>query len=79
MKYLEYFEIIKKQLEKQFLEEGKNIEQAARYCADSIKNGRVIHAFGCGHSQAFPMEIFYRAGGLVPVNALLIPHLALFG
>jgi len=24
------------------------------------------------------MEIFYRAGGLVPVNALLIPHLALF-
>ena len=78
MKYLEFFEIIKKQLEEQFLEEGKNIEQAARYCADSIKKGRVIHAFGCGHSQAFPMEIFYRAGGLVPVNALLIPHLALF-
>ena len=26
----------------------------------------------------FAMEVFYRAGGLVPVNALLIPHLALF-
>ncbi|MCL2827969.1 MAG: SIS domain-containing protein [Oscillospiraceae bacterium] len=78
MKYLEYYEIIKEQMEQQFKEEGKNIEQAAAYCAESIKKGRVIHAFGCGHSQIFPMEIFYRAGGLVPVNALLIPHLALF-
>ena len=78
MKYLEYYDIIKEQMDKQFKEEGKNIELAANYCAESIKKGRVIHAFGCGHSQMFPMEIFYRAGGLVPVNALLIPHLALF-
>jgi len=78
MKYLEYYEILKEQLEKQFSEESKQIEEAAAYCAESIKKGRVIHAFGCGHSQAFPQEIFYRAGGLVPVNALLIPHLALF-
>jgi uncharacterized phosphosugar-binding protein len=78
MKYLEYYDIIKEQLEVQFKEEGKNIELAAEYCANSIQKGRVIHAFGCGHSQIFPMEIFYRAGGLVPVNALLIPHLALF-
>jgi len=78
MKYLEYYEVIKEQLEKQFSEEGKQIEEAAKYCAESIKKDRVIHAFGCGHSQAFPQEIFYRAGGLVPVNALLIPHLALF-
>jgi len=78
MKYLAYYEIIKEQLEKQFTEEGKQIEEAAKYCAESIKKGRVIHAFGCGHSQAFPQEIFYRAGGLVPVNALLVPHLALF-
>lgn len=38
----------------------------------------MIHVFGCGHSQMFAMEVFYRAGGLVPVNALLIPHMALF-
>ncbi|MCL2033841.1 MAG: SIS domain-containing protein [Oscillospiraceae bacterium] len=78
MKYLEYYDVIKEQMAQQFEEEDKNIEQAASYCAESIKKGRVIHAFGCGHSQIFPMEIFYRAGGLVPVNALLIPHLALF-
>jgi len=78
MKYLEYYDIIKEQMARQFEEEGKHIEQAAAYCAESIKKGRVIHAFGCGHSQIFPMEIFYRAGGLVQANALLIPHLALF-
>ncbi|MCL2400774.1 MAG: SIS domain-containing protein [Defluviitaleaceae bacterium] len=77
MKYLEFYEVVKNQLEQQFKEEGKNIEQAAEYCSNSIKKGRVIHVFGCGHSQVFAMEVFYRAGGLVPVNALIIPHLSL--
>ena len=78
MKYQEYFDIIQVQLKQQFDEEAKHIELAASYCADSVQKGRVIHVFGCGHSQMFAMEVFYRAGGLVPVNALLIPHLALF-
>lgn len=78
MKYQEYFSIIKEQLDRQMEEEGKNIEKAAKYCADSVINERVLHVFGCGHSQMFAMEVFYRAGGLVPVNALLIPHMALF-
>ncbi|QQK08639.1 sugar isomerase domain-containing protein [Miniphocaeibacter halophilus] len=73
-----YFEIVKKQLEKQYIEEKESVEKAAEICAESIMNNRLIHAYGCGHSQMFSMEIFYRAGGLVPVNALLIPHLALF-
>lgn len=78
MKHQEFFSVISKQLEQQFNEEEKNIEQAAQYCAASVLKDRVIHVFGCGHSQMFAMEVFYRAGGLVPVNALLIPHLALF-
>ena len=78
MKYQEYHSVIKEQLERQFDQEGPNIEKAAEYCAASVSSGRVIHVFGCGHSQMFAMEVFYRAGGLVPVNALLIPHLALF-
>ncbi len=78
MKYQEYYEVIKSQLEQEFREEGPQIEKAAEYCAASVAAGRVIHVFGCGHSQMFAMEVFYRAGGLVPVNALLIPHLALF-
>lgn len=78
MKQLEYYDVIKEQLEQQFSEEKDTIEEAAQYCAKSVLANRVIHVFGCGHSQMFAMEVFYRAGGLVPVNALLIPHLALF-
>ena len=78
MKYLEFYNAIQTQLKQQFEEEAKQIEQAAVFCADSVLKKRVIHVFGCGHSQMFAMEVFYRAGGLVPVNALLIPHLALF-
>lgn len=78
MIYKTYYENIVKQLEQQITEEGANIEKAAEYCANSVINDRVIHVFGCGHSQMFAMEVFYRAGGIVPVNALLIPHLALF-
>lgn len=78
MKYLEYRRVITEQLDRQFDEEGAAIEKAAEYCAASVCSGRLIHVFGCGHSQMFAMEVFYRAGGLVPVNALLIPHLALF-
>ena len=78
MKYQEYYDTITRQLAQQFDEEGAHIEQAAEYCAASIQCDRLIHVFGCGHSQMFAMEVFYRAGGLVPVDALLIPHLALF-
>jgi len=78
MKHKEFFSIVMEQMESQFTEEVKQIEQAAAYCAESISKNRLIHVFGCGHSQMFAMEVFYRAGGLVPVNALLIPHLALF-
>ena len=78
MKHEEYFQIVMNQLNQQFDEEKANIEKAATYCAQSIMKNRVIHVFGCGHSQMFAMEVFYRAGGIVPVNALLIPHLALF-
>ena len=74
----EYFNVIEEQLKKQLEEEHFEIERAAEYCAESILNERLIHVFGCGHSQMFAMEVFYRAGGLVPVNALLIQHLALF-
>jgi len=78
MKQNEYYAAVLEQLDRQFKEESAMIEQAAQYCAQSVIKNRVIHVFGCGHSQMFAMEVFYRAGGLVPVNALLIPHLALF-
>ncbi len=58
MKYLEYYSIIKEQLDAQFEEERENIEKAAEYCSNSIMNERLVHVFGCGHSQMFAMEVF---------------------
>lgn len=78
MKQDEFYQIVTRQMERQVTEEKETIERAAQICAKSVCAGRLIHVFGCGHSQMFAMEIFYRAGGLVPVDALLIPHLALF-
>src|SRR5690625_2052230 len=77
MKHVEYYEIVKDQLEKQMTEEKENIEKAAEICSEAVMKDRLIHVFGCGHSQMFAMEVFYRAGGMVPVNALLVPHLSL--
>ncbi|MCH4207760.1 MAG: sugar isomerase domain-containing protein [Solobacterium sp.] len=78
MKQDEYYRILTDQLQREMSEEKAAIEQAAQCCAASVVKHRLIHIFGCGHSQMFAMEAFYRAGGLVPVNALLVPHLALF-
>lgn len=78
VKHLEFYQKVQDQMKQQFFEEEKTIEQASVYCADTIMKKRLIHVYGCGHSQMFAMEVFYRAGGLVPVNALLMPHVALF-
>lgn len=45
--------------------------QAARISADSIANNGLIHVFGAGHSHILAEEVFFRAGGLIQVNAIL--------
>lgn len=77
MKHIEFYEQVQKQMESQVEANSQTILDAAEACAKSIADKRVIHVFGTGHSQMFPMEVFYRAGGLVPVNALLTPHYSL--
>lgn len=56
------------------------IKELARIFADNIKEDRVIHTFGTGHSHMIGIELFARAGGLGNVNALLDPDsLTAFG
>ncbi|MDG3132050.1 SIS domain-containing protein [Streptococcus suis] len=78
MKHQEYFTTIQDQMTTLMEKNDSSIAAAAKAFAQSVKDSGVVHVFGTGHSQMFAMEIFYRAGGLVPVNALLIPHYALF-
>ena len=57
--------------------EKENLENAATAMARSIKAGRLIHVFGTGgHNIMAGMEIFKRAGGLVPINPIFPPGLS---
>jgi uncharacterized phosphosugar-binding protein len=53
--------------------------EAAGMIARSIGSGGILHVFGSGHSAMLAQEIFYRAGGLAPVNAMLDINLTIFG
>ena len=77
MLYKDYLKVIRETLTKVEATQSSNIQQAAELVAEAIKQDGVLHVFGCGHSQMYAMEVFYRAGGLVPVNAILTPALSL--
>lgn len=50
--------------------QGENLKAAAILIYESLKQGGLLHVFGCGHSHILCEECFYRAGGLVPVNPI---------
>ncbi|MEG0692206.1 MAG: SIS domain-containing protein [Oscillospiraceae bacterium] len=52
-------------------EEVTGIEEAALVAFNSIQNGGLLHVFSTGHSHMIVEEMFYRAGGLIPVNPIL--------
>jgi uncharacterized phosphosugar-binding protein len=58
-------------LKKVEIAEMKGIEAAAKAAHNSICNGGLLHVFSCGHSHMIVEEMFYRAGGLVPINPIL--------
>lgn len=51
------------------------MEQAAQRIADAIQAGHMLYIFGPSHAGILAQELFYRAGGLVPVNPILPPGL----
>jgi uncharacterized phosphosugar-binding protein len=53
-------------------EETAAIDHAAHKVADHVARDRVVHIFGPGgHSNLAAQEIFFRAGGLMHVEAIL--------
>jgi len=53
-------------------EESATIRQAAELLADQIQEDRLVHVFGPGgHSNLAAQEVFFRAGGLMHVAAIL--------
>lgn len=66
-------------LDEQHAAQAENVRRAAQRLADVIASGGVVHAFGSGHSSLLAQEIFHRAGGLAPINAMLDVNLTVFG
>ncbi|MGG4397885.1 SIS domain-containing protein [Paenibacillus thiaminolyticus] len=58
-------------------QEANAISLAATKTAEAIMNGGIIHLFGCGHSHILTEEVFYRAGGLVPIRPIFVEKLML--
>ena len=47
------------------------VATVARIAADRISDGRVLYVFGASHAGLLVQALFYRAGGLVPVQPIL--------
>ncbi|RJP69579.1 MAG: sugar isomerase domain-containing protein [Candidatus Abyssobacteria bacterium SURF_17] len=57
----------------------KQVDAAADIVARSLTGDGVIHIFGTGHSSLIAQEAFMRAGGLLPVDAMLDERVLLSG
>ncbi len=69
------YDIIEEVLQTQ----GREIETAAGWMADTIAARGIVHLFGSGHSHMIAEEVFHRAGSLLPLNPMLDANLTLFG
>ena len=67
-----YLEAIVAHLRHLHDEQAAAIRQAASLVAEHVKADRLVYAFGPGgHSNLAAQEIFFRAGGLMHVSAML--------
>ena len=76
-KHLEYIENIKKIIEKIESSGTEKIEETAQVLSKTLMAGKKIYLFGTGHSHMLSEELFYRAGGLVNIQPILIDSLML--
>ena len=76
-RYAEFAAIAQEQIEGAMKQE-EVLDACAQVMTDTVMHDGVIHVFGCGHSQMFAEELCFRTGGLVPVNAIIIPHYHIF-
>ena len=74
---LQYLARLQDMLTRAVNDQQAAIQTAAEWIAASLQSGGLLHVFGTGHSHLMVEELYGRAGGLTPVNAILIPSLML--
>jgi uncharacterized phosphosugar-binding protein/N-acetylglucosamine kinase-like BadF-type ATPase len=55
----------------------ESVAECVKLFSDALASGKMIHAFGTGHSHLLAEEIFYRAGGLAAIYPILDERLML--
>jgi uncharacterized phosphosugar-binding protein len=67
-----YFDRVTAHMRRILDEETQSLDAAAKRLADQIAGDRLVYVFGPGgHSNLAAQEIFFRAGGLMHVSAIL--------
>lgn len=77
MKHLEYIKSVKEIIEQIEEKCSKSIEDGAIFLSETLINHKKIFLFGTGHSHMLSEELFYRAGGLLNIQPILIDELML--
>ncbi len=72
---MDYLELAIQALQEVRRTQGEAIEKAAEVIAEAIEANHLVYVFGAAHAGILAQELFYRAGGLVPVNPVLPPGL----
>lgn len=72
-RYQEFAKIAQEQIN-EALKQEETMDLIAVMLKECIENDGVMHVFGCGHSQMFGEELCFRTGGLVPINAIMVPQ-----
>lgn len=73
----EYFNKIRKILEKIEVNEKNNIELVIKEFENAIIENRKLFVFGASHAGIISQEMFYRAGGLITINPIFSEELML--
>lgn len=74
-----YLGEVQRLLERFRASQRESLERAAACVAERLRGGGIVHLFGTGHSHMLAEEVFYRAGGLVPMSAMLDASVVLSG
>lgn len=68
----DYFSAVQGLMRRILDEESEALDKAAEMLADQIAADRLVHVFGPGgHSNLATQEVFFRAGGLMHISAIL--------
>jgi uncharacterized phosphosugar-binding protein len=70
-----YFAAAKRALEEAERTQMDAIKRAGELVARAIADGHMVYVFGASHASIPAQELFYRAGGLVPISPILAPGL----